>query len=127
LALLPDGSGGRRAGRGRLVSKSAAAARFGCAQERIPAGLLAGLILLGLILAGIAVIVAIRLRAGRRRIRRTLRRIRATARRRIARLHAAARSAQQLAEVGASPEDWRTKSRIHFPRSTQPAATAGGP
>lgn len=64
-------------------------------------GLLAGLILLGLILAGIAVIVAIRLRAGRRRIRRTLRRIRATARRRIARLHAAARSAQQLAEVGA--------------------------
>src|ERR1700683_248545 len=64
-------------------------------------GLLIGLVLAALVLGGIAAVVAVRLRDRRGRIRRTLRRIRASARRRIARLQAAVRSAQQLAEVGA--------------------------
>jgi signal transduction histidine kinase len=63
-------------------------------------GLIAGLIVAALIVGGSSALVVVRLRERRRRTGRTLRRIRAAARRRIARLHAAVRSAQQLAEVG---------------------------
>lgn len=82
----------------RIAADSHAVAAF--MNNEFLRGLWLGLLIAALIGGVVVAVVATRLDHRRKRVRRTLRRIRAVTRRRIKRLHSAVTSAQQLAEVG---------------------------